>query len=125
MSQFGTFVKKRRLALNQPFTEFCSRHNADPRWLSLLERGRIPPPAGEPLSELARLLELEDGSTEWHEFFELARKDSGIKFQPATDEEIVAKLPVLFHTKSDAPDNAGDDTEGLLQELKESLKAAL
>ena len=77
MNTFGRFFKARREALSLTLRSFCLKHNIDPSNLSKLERGRVAPPHGEKLREYAKALELQDGSNEWYEFYDLAAAEAG------------------------------------------------
>ena len=97
---FGQFSKQRRLGLGKTLRQFCAEHGLDPGNLSKLERGRLAPPQSrEKLESYASYLELQKGSDEWIEFFDLAAAESGrVPDDLLRDEELVRKLPILFRT---------------------------
>ena len=97
---FGEFFKKRRMALGYTLRQFCLGKGLDPANISKLERGGMPPPQKrEKLEEYARHLEIKKGSTEWYEFFDLARIAQGrIPEDLLKDSELVKRLPLLCRT---------------------------
>lgn len=97
---FGSFIKDRRIELRQTLRRFCEAHDLDAGNHSKLERGLLPPPAGEDkLAALAGHLELKKGSDDWRTFFDLAAAAKGqIPKDLLGDEEVLEKLPVLFRT---------------------------
>lgn len=97
---FGEFFKNRRKALGYTLRHFCTEKGLDPANISKLERGEMPPPQKrEKLKEYACHLEIKEGSTEWYEFFDLARIAQGkIPEDLLNDEELVKRLPLLCRT---------------------------
>jgi transcriptional regulator with XRE-family HTH domain len=99
MDTFGAFFKQKRLASGLSLRQFCLEHGLDPGNLSKLERGRLAPPQHDKLEEYARLLGIPEGSDDWYRFFDLAAAETGrIPEDILSDEEVVAKLPLLFRT---------------------------
>lgn len=100
MMRFGAYFKELRLKTGLTLREFCLKHGLDPGNLSRLERGLVTPPQGrEKLEEYAQFLGLKKGSDEWYQFFDLASTEAGrIPEDVLSDEEVVAKLPLLFRT---------------------------
>ncbi len=98
--RFGPQVKNLRIKRGLTLREFCLSHGLDPGNMSRLERGLVPPPESrERITELAGFLGLKAGSDEWQQLFDLAAADSGrIPEDVMSDEEVVAKLPILFRT---------------------------
>lgn len=98
--RFGGYFQERRLALGLTLRKFCLEHGLDPGNLSRLERGLLPPPQDRAkLEEYAGFLKLRKGSSEWYEFFDLAAAEAGrIPKDILEDQEVVAKLPILFRT---------------------------
>lgn len=80
--------------------EFCAANGFDPGNLSKLERGKLPPPkARDKLEAYATALGLEEGTSEWHEFFDRAAADRGeIPADVMADSRVVDQLPVLFRS---------------------------
>ncbi len=99
-SAFGSFIKKKRKDLGLTLRRFCTENGLDPGNMSRLERGLLPPPQSrEKLEKLARFLRLKKGSDEWYELFDLAAAEKGrIPDDILRDEDVVAKLPLLFRT---------------------------
>ncbi|MFZ5830010.1 MAG: helix-turn-helix domain-containing protein [Planctomycetota bacterium] len=100
VNHFGDFLKNMRLRLGLSLRDFCVRNGLDPGNYSRLERGRFrPPESREQLEKYARALELEPGSDEWLEMFDLAAAQRGVFPEDLlADEDVVSKLPVLFRT---------------------------
>ena len=65
-----------------------------------MERRAIQPPQDrEILSRYAKALGLQDGTSEWYEFFDLAAADRGIIPKDIMDDqELVKELPAFFRT---------------------------
>ncbi len=97
---FGEFFKEKRQALGLTLREFCLKHKLDPGNLSRLERGLLPPPQDRKLlAEYAEHLEIKSGSAGWYTFFDLAAAAKGrLPDDLLEDEEVVAKLPLVFRT---------------------------
>ena len=97
-NQFGEYFKARRKKLGLTLRRFCLENGLDPGNISKIERGRARPPQGQRLEHYAQLLQLENGSDEWYEFFDLAAAARGQIPEDLCDEEVVDKLPILFRT---------------------------
>jgi transcriptional regulator with XRE-family HTH domain len=97
---FGEFFKDRRIARGLTLRAFCAEAGLDAGNLSKLERGILPPPESrEKLEEYAKHLRIEEGSAAWFELFDLAAAEKGrLPADLADDQEIVARLPLLFRT---------------------------
>ena len=97
---FGEFFKAKRQALGLTLREFCLKHQLDPGNLSRLESGLLPPPQDRKrLEEYAKYLELRQGSDNWYTFFDLAAAAKGrLPAELLEDEQLVAKLPLVFRT---------------------------
>jgi len=97
--EFGEFFRERRLALGKTLRQFCQEHRLDPGNISRLERGKVPPPKHEKLEQYAHLLQFEEGSDEWCQFFDLAAAEAGrLPADLQADTEILDRMPVLFRT---------------------------
>ena len=121
LKAFGVFFKARRQALRFTLRRFCLENGLDPGNISKMERGLLSPPQSrEKLAQYARCLQLEEGSDDWYEFFDLASTAQG-RFPEwvLSDEELVKKLPVLFRTIRG--DRVSDEQ---LDELIEMLRKA-
>lgn len=118
-TNFGEFVKARRIAKQITLRAFSEALGMDPSNYSRLERGQLQPPANpEKLVAFARLLTIPLDSEEYREMVRLAALGRG-EIPPAilSDEAVLAKLPVLFRTLE------GDKVDGaVLDELFESMK---
>ena len=97
---FGEFFKAKRQALGLTLREFCLKDKFDPGNLSRMERGLLAPPQDrEVLEKYAKALELKSGGDDWYTFFDLAAAAKGrLPDELLEDEEIVAKLPLVFKT---------------------------
>jgi len=97
---FGQFFKKMRGKKGLSLRRFCIENNLDPGNISKMERGLIPPPKSqEKLEQYASYLEVEKGSDDWYEYFDLAAAHSGkIPDDLMKDDELVKKLPLVFRT---------------------------
>ena len=95
---FGRFLKKMREKNGLSLRRFCVENNIDPGNLSRLERGLISPPQSrKKLEQYASYLEIEKGSDDWYEYFDLAAAHTGkIPADLMEDDELVKKLPLLF-----------------------------
>lgn len=104
-SKFSAMLKKLRLEKGLTLREFCLSNKIDPGNYSKLERGLFPPPeSSEKLEQYAQALGLKPGSGEWIELFDLAAAERGrIPNDIMSDEEVVARLPVLFRTMRGKP----------------------
>ena len=102
---FGSFFRARRMALGKSLRGFCIENGLDPGNVSRLERSLLPPPSGrEKLEEYARALELQEGTDEWLDYFDLAAQERGrIPQHLLDDAELAQKLPILFRSLSGRP----------------------
>lgn len=100
VASFGEFFKAKRQALGLTLREFCLKHKLDPGNLSRLERGLRPPPQDRKLlEEYADSLEMRSGSADWYTLFDLAAAAKGrLPDDLLEDQEVVAKLPLVFRT---------------------------
>ena len=99
-SAFGDFAKGKRMALGMSLREFCRQNDLDWGNLSRIERGIAPPPKSpEALDRLALALGIKKGSDDYQTFTELAAISAGrIPDRIMNDEELLAKLPLVFRT---------------------------
>ena len=97
---FGAYHKEKRIALGLTLRVFCLRFDFDPGNVSRIERGRVKPPADpDVLTRHAKALSLKKGSDDWVTFFDLAAAGRGeIPADLLSDDDVVAKLPVVFRT---------------------------
>jgi len=97
---FGKRFKQLRQKTGKTLRQFCLEHNLDPGNYSKLERGKsLPPKSREKLEKLSNFLNIEEGSDEWYDFFDDAAACSGtIPKHIMDDEELSAKLPLVFRT---------------------------
>ena len=117
---FGEYFAQLRRARGLTLRSFCKEHGFDPGNLSKIERGRMRPPKPHRLEKYARALGLAEDSEEWAMLMDLAFVGRGeIPPEILSDQELVAKLPVLFRTLRGEP---VDDTR--LRELAERIRRA-
>lgn len=95
---FGDYFKAQRVKLGLTLRAFAQQHGLDAGNLSRLERGLLPPPGRDTLERYAKALELESGSDEWYQFFDLASAQSGQAPIGISERDLVAKLPIFFRT---------------------------
>jgi transcriptional regulator with XRE-family HTH domain len=97
---FGQFIREKRLAVNLSLREFCEYAGLDPSNWSKIERDRLSVTGDrEKLELIAGLIGLENGSTEWLQFFDLASiSQRKIPADLYSDAEVMAALPVFFRT---------------------------
>lgn len=99
---FGEFFRAKRLAAGYTLRRFCAEFGFDPGNISKMERGILAPSTSN-LEEYARCLRIKKGTSEWQEFFDLAAASQGrIPPDILSDEELVAKLPLVFRTLRNA-----------------------
>lgn len=98
--RFGPFFKEKRTAAGKTLRKFCRENDFDPGNVSKLERGRLQvPKSREVLEKYAKALQIEPGSDDWYQFFDLAAAEAGIiPPELLSDEELVGKLPIFFRT---------------------------
>jgi len=118
---FGEFFKEKRIVIGLTLREFCGKYSLDPGNISKLERGRLTPPKETKLAEYANYLNIEKGSDDWYEFFDLATAEAGrIPKDLMEDDELVEKLPILFRTvRGEKPSK--EELDEFVEFLKQSL----
>lgn len=97
---FGEFFRQKRVTAGFTLRSFCNRIGLDPAYISRVETDILTPPQDrDKLSALAKALGINDGSTDWINFFDLAYISKG-----KLPEDILANkkaqkfLPLLFRT---------------------------
>jgi len=120
-ASFGDFFRALRVEREETLRQFCLKNGFDAGNISRLERGRLPPPRSrEKLDEYAKGLGLEEGSDDWYKFFDLAAISAG-RIPPAilSDEEVVARLPLVFRTLANRQVD-GDELDRLIELIRRS-----
>jgi len=113
---FGQYFKQKRIDQRITLREFCRKHNLDHGNISKLERDRMSPPQNDEIIEkYAEYLQLSEN--EFEQFKELAAMGNKQIPEYLSDEETLAKLPVLFRALKDS-----DLTEDKLQQLVELIR---
>jgi len=103
--RFGDLFRELRLKNRYTLRAYCRKFNRDPAYISRIERGITPPPENsEEIENYARSFNLEEGSRQWIEFYNLAVVSRKKKSEPILSEkELVGKLPLFVTTTSGKP----------------------
>ena len=117
MTTFGGFIKDLRIKKSLTLREFCRISHLDPSNWSKIERGLfLPPKSKKVLNEIAKVLNLDEGSDDYTTLFDLA----AIAFIPTellSDQQVIEKLPVFFRTiRGEKPNR--EELEELIDLLK-------
>jgi len=118
---FGEFVKARRAELRLSLRAFAEAAGMDPGNASRIERGQVSPPESpEILSRVAKALGLKAKTPLYQQLMDLAAAAKGrIPDDLLTDEEVAARLPVLFRTLRSKP-MSGDQLEKLIDSIRKA-----
>jgi transcriptional regulator with XRE-family HTH domain len=118
-NDFGEFIRMRRTALRLSLRSFAEKAGLDAGNASRLERGRVAPPESqELLNRIASALELRRGSSEYQQLFDLAAAAKGrIPEDLLSDEEVAARLPILFRTLRSKP-LSGEQLDKLIDSIR-------
>lgn len=116
---FGEYIRVRRAALRLSLRSFAEKAGLDAGNASRLERGRVAPPESPAiLDRIASALELRGGSPEYQQLIDLAAAAKGrIPQDLLTDEEVAARLPILFRTLRSKP-LSGEQLEKLIDSIR-------
>lgn len=97
---FGEFFKKKRIEKGFTLREFCRKFGLNPGNISKMERGLLKPPdPNGKLEKYASYLEIEKGTNDWYEFYDLAAACKGeIPEEFLENEELLKSLPIIFRT---------------------------
>ena len=94
---FGAHLRGLRLKAGLTLRKFCLETGINPGNQSRYERDRLPPPSRKTLEGMARCLGFLPDTPEWEDFFNRADAAKGtVPKDLLSDEEVVARLPVLF-----------------------------
>lgn len=95
---FGEFVKEFRISRKITLRDFCRKNEFDPSNWSKVERGILSPPKSkETLKNIARSLDMEEGSDHYYRLFDLALIGH-IPNDLVEDPAYLEKLPIFFRT---------------------------
>lgn len=97
---FSDFFNERRLKLGLTLRRFCRNKGYDTAYISRMENGLLAPPDDhEKLKALAIALEIEEGSSDWVTFFDLAAASKGqIPNDLKNDKKVMVALPAFYRT---------------------------
>lgn len=97
---FGEFIRQRRIKLGFTLRSFCNRFDFDPAYISRLERNLLPPPENkDKLEGLAKALNIEKGTVDWVNFFDMSYIAKGEIPQDILNKTRSERyLPLLFRT---------------------------
>lgn len=120
-NDFGEFIRMSRAALRLSLRAFAEKAGMDPGNASRLERGRMAPPEGsEVLGRIAFALELREKTREYERLMDLAAAAKGrVPQDLLSDEEVAAKLPILFRTLRSKP-LSGEQLEKLIDSIRKA-----
>ena len=120
-NDFGDFIRVRRAALRLSLRSFAERADLDAGNTSRIERGRVAPPESpEILDRIGSALDLRRGSPEYQQLMDLAAAAKGrIPQDLLSDEEVAARLPILFRTLRSKP-LSGDQLEKLIDSIRKA-----
>lgn len=118
-NNFGEFIRMRRAALRLSLRSFAERAGLDAGNASRLERGRVAAPESpELLNRIASALELRRGSSEYQQLMDLAAAAKGrIPQDLLSDEDVAARLPILFRTLRSKP-LSGEQLDKLIDSIR-------
>lgn len=119
---WGEFVRERRLDAGHGLRRFAALIGILPSNYNHMEKGRMSPPQSkERLDQIAEVLEIEQGSRDYHTFMDLAV--AGKDKLPADVESYVKRnklAPVLLRTLDNRKMNRRE-LEELVRQLNEDL----
>jgi transcriptional regulator with XRE-family HTH domain len=122
MMHWGDFVRRKRLGMGYGLRRFAELVGMLPSNYNHMEKGRMSPPqSNAKLDEIAKLLGIAPGSTEYHKFMDLAVAS---KDKLPVDVEAYAKenklIPVLLRTLKNRRMTKGQLGQ-LVRQLNEDL----
>ncbi len=120
-NEFGDLVRTSRAALRLSLRAFAEKAGMDPGNASRLERGRMAPPEDQDvLDRIASALEFKQGTPEHERLMDLAAAAKGrVPQDLLSDEEVAAKLPILFRTLRSKP-LSGEQLEKLIDSIRKA-----
>lgn len=118
-NDFGQFIRRARARLRLSLRTFAERAGMDPGNVSRLERGQTAPPEGpEVLERIAAALEFEKGTRDCEYLTDLAAAARGrVPQDLLSDEEVAARLPILFRTLRSKP-LSGEQLDRLIDSIR-------
>ena len=120
-NDFGDLIRMRRAALRLSLRAFAEKAGMDPGNASRLERGRMAPPEDpDVLDRIASALEFKKRTPEHERLMDLAAAAKGrVPQDLLSDEEVAAKLPILFRTLRSKP-LSGEQLEKLIDSIRKA-----
>ena len=118
---FGDLIRHRRAELRLSLRAFAEAAGMDPGNASRLERGQVAPPESvDVLERIAQALRFKKKSPEYISLSDAAAVARGrVPADLLTDEEVAARLPVLFRTLRSKP-LSGDQLERLIDSIRKA-----
>jgi transcriptional regulator with XRE-family HTH domain len=120
-NDFGDLIRMRRAVLRLSLRAFAEKAGMDPGNASRLERGHTAPPEDpDVLDRIASALEFEQGTADHERLMDLAAAAKGrVPQDLLSDEEVAAKLPILFRTLRSKP-LSGEQLEKLIDAIRKA-----
>jgi transcriptional regulator with XRE-family HTH domain len=120
-NDFGDLIRMRRAALRLSLRAFAEKAGMDPGNASRLERGRMAPPEDlDVLDRIAAALEFKKGTPDQERLMDVAAAAKGrVPQDLLSDEEVAAKLPILFRTLRSKP-LSGEQLEKLIDSIRKA-----
>jgi len=98
-TNFGNFIRERRIKLGLTLRTFSTKFAYDPGNISRLERNILPPTLdNDKLKGLAKALQIQEDSLDWVTFFDLAHTAKGRIPKDISNTNTGQYLPLLFRT---------------------------
>jgi len=121
---FGEFVKEKRLNQDLSLRKFCEKLNYDPSNWSKIERGLLQAPNDfDLLTDICSILNLEKGSEDWYDFFDLAAiSQKQIPHYIINDPKILEMLPAFY--RAAASSELSDEKMAKLIELLKKVHSS-
>ena len=117
---FGELFRQHRVASGQSLRSFCLDNGFDPGNISKLERGRMAAPESDALVDrYADALGLFDDDVR-QQFTDAAAAARGVLPKDLQEDEIIAKLPLLFRTIRSRQNTNDSAIDELIEKIRQS-----